>query len=272
MCQACKQRAALVAMLPAVAGRQLGEGPTSEEIIIEAGLAAELEPLLDELYRAPLSMDLEEVIDEARDVLIAWLADYYRNNTGNQQAIERVLNKWRLQAANVGGQLGLEALGDDGTFNLTDATVIAILEARAAMLTDVDGDISIVRTTAKELGRRIYNSRQGEMSLAEILTSLPVYIAGRSLRRSNNIAQSEQVDASRTLLQEVYARNGAESMIFRTQPELRENLVCPICDPLNGSEYTTASRPSVSIPVHNLCNCYWDPVLPPEQPEEVWRG
>lgn len=272
MCQACKQRAALVAMLPAVAGRQLGEGPTSEELIIEAALAAELEPLLDELYRAPMSLEVEEVIDEAREVIIAWLADFYRSNTASQEAIERILNKWRLQAANVGGQLGLQAIGDDGTFNLTDTTVIAILEARAAMLTDIDGDISIVRTTARELGRRIYNLRQAEQSVSQILSGIPVYIAGRSLTRSGDIAQSEQVDASRTLLQEVYARNGAESMIFRTQPELRENPVCPICDPLNGSEYPTDRRPSVSIPVHNKCNCYWEPVLPPEQPEEVWRG
>ena len=276
MCQACnelaEQRRALVAMLPAVGSRQLGNGPTQEELILEAGLSAELEPLLDELYRDPLSADLEEVIDEAREVIIAWLANQYRQNTATQASIEQVLNKWRLQAANVGGQLGLEALGLDGTFSLTDEEVIAILEARTAMLTDIDGDISIVRTTAIELGRRIFAQRLEGLALGDILAGLPVYISSRSLQRSGNIAQSETVDASRTLLQEVYHRNGAETMIFRTQPELREDPVCPICDPYNGTEHPTTGRPGVSIPVHTMCNCYWDPVLPPEQPEEVWRG
>ena len=194
------------------------------------------------------------------------------NVTATQGSIERVLNNWRLQAANVGGQLGLEALGLDGTFNLTDEDVIAILEARTAMLTDIDGDISIVRTTAIELGRRIFAQRLEGLTLADILARLPVYTASRSLQRSGNIAQSETVDASRTLLQEVYHRNGAETMIFRTQPELREDPVCPICDPYDGTEHPTTGRPGVSIPVHTMCNCYWDPVLPPEQPEEVWRG
>ena len=176
MCRACnelaEQRRALVAMLPAVGSRQLGNGPTQEELILEAGLSAELEPLLDELYRDPLSADLEEVIDEAREVIIAWLANQYRQNTATQASIEQVLNKWRLQAANVGGQLGLEALGLDGTFSLTDEEVIAILEARTAMLTDIDGDISIVRTTAIELGRRIFAQRLEGLALGDILADL----------------------------------------------------------------------------------------------------
>lgn len=113
------------------------------------------------------------------------------------------------------------------------------------------------------------------MSVSALDAALTTYISGRALARSSNIAATEVVSWSRKGLGTTYGRNGIETMIYKTAPELSQRGPCPICEPWN-NQRLQASNGRVwfdLLPQHNGCVCYYLPDTAGwELPEEVWTG
>lgn len=264
----------LTAALPLAGSRQLGNGQTARELVVESAFAAAMRPVLDELYRYPLQGGLTAVPEVAREELTAWLLAQYRDPESTA-VLSFTLRQHFERGFNAGGALALEALGLPGSFALTDEAVLAGMAETTVSFADPDGEISLTRTTANDLGRWIVNGRAEGLEPSALAAVLASAITARTLGRSSNIAATETVRWSRRGLGVTYDRNGIEWMIYRTNAGGSETGPCPICEPFNGRRLR-ASNGTVwydLLPQHGGCVCYYEPDTSGwTEPEEVWAG
>lgn len=249
---------------------QLEMGQTPDELRLENAFAPDMERVLNELYSQPLQNGLLAQEGDLAD----WTLDYYDNHPDLIALLSGVLFPYLVGAFNIGGQLALEALGINGTFALQDESVLGEIEDATNDLASINGQYSLLQTTANDLERQITGLEVG-LSLFEVFAALSLYIGGRALFRSRNIAETEAVRASRLGLLHAYQKNGVTVAIHRTQ---EDNRVCPICNPLNGNEYPLGIDGRVAmipfgeqIPLHTKCRCWYD-FGERVEIDEVWLG
>lgn len=238
---------------------------------VAAGMTQALSPPLDDLYRAPLQDGIDAVPQLDREALVAWISEILAEV--ETAVLSGVLVTYGVRAFNAGGAAALNALSLPGRFALRNPALLGSIDDFAAMLSDINGDISLLRTTANELGYAIDYGRQQEMAGSELERWLGLYIAGRVLYRSRNIGENETVRWSRQAQAETYGRNEVEYMIYHVHPELSQSGPCPICSPYDGQRFPVGGAGEFLIPQHNGCVCDWDPDLSGwTAPEEVWTG
>lgn len=264
----------LTAVLPLAGSRQLADGPTIEELALEADWARELEPVLRDLYYYPIRNGVETAPDIDREQLQAWALDVYDDEFA-VAALLLLLSRYMQAGVSVGGQLALNEMGLNEVFELEDAGVISTIGALAQGLVSISSEISLTHTTANELAMIISRLRDEGLSGGEMLLRLDEYIVSRSAVRSGLIAQTESVRSTRFGLVETYTRNGIEVVIFRNAPELTESGPCLICEPLDGNRYNIVENIVVGPqpPLHTGCVCYYEPdMIDWSPPEEIWTG
>jgi len=260
---------ALTAALPQAGARQLADGPTADELALEAAFALALQSPLRSTYAFALR-GIAEVEDEDEDAVFAWIADRFRNEPAEVAALVAVLFTYGRRAFDVGGALGLAEMGLARPFRLTNAALINALREYASSLTDVDADISLTRTTAREAARRFWLLRQEGLSTADIAGAMGVYATERATSRSAVVAETESVRVTRRAMLETYRRNEVTTYEYRTQ---NDSSVCMICRPYHRRRFSESDLPLLLtlIPQHVGCRCYHLPVVE-IVPEEVWTG
>lgn len=257
----------LTAALPMAGSRQLEDGPTAAELALEATFAARLESVLEELYRYPLRRGLANVPDEN---VQAWMREQLADPEATAVLVF-VLMSYLPSAFDVGGQMALDELGIDAIFQLQDDEILDAIEAFATdTLADIDGDMSLTRTTADELATQVEAGREDGLTNAALSAALATFITSRSLTRSVAIANTETVRFSRFGMSTTFNRNGVGFMELRNMPG-----ACRICSGLEGERYPTTAGGVVvgPVPIHPGCYCYYVALIEStELPEEVWTG
>lgn len=245
-------------------------GQTPEEERLENAFATDMQRVLAELYNQPLQNGL--IAQEAD--FADWTLNYYDNRLDLLELLSGVLSPYMIGAFNIGGQLAIEHLGIDGAFALRDDDILDEIDEAVGTLATIDGEFSLLTTTANELDRQLSAADLASDAFG-VITALAAWIAGRSLFRSRSIAETESVRLSRQGLLHAYEKNGVLVAIHRTQ---EDNRVCPICSPLNGNEYRLgingrlAMIPSSErIPLHTKCRCFYD-IGERTETDEDWLG
>lgn len=240
-----------------------------------AALSEAVRPPLESLYRLPLANGVEAIPRGSRDDVLAWISQILRDADEETAVLAVALVNGFVRSFNVGGQIALTDLGIAGQFNLQDPTIRGMIDDFGAMLSNIDGDISLVRTTANELAYAVDYGRRQEMNDGELSTWLALYIAGRLLQRGRVISETEVVRWSRYAQAETYVQNGITYTIYRTAPELSKSGPCDICAPYEGRRFQVDNGLVLFdlIPQHTGCVCYWEPDRAGwELPEDVWLG
>jgi len=245
----------------------LGGGATAEEIALEAAFNEALQEPIEATYQLPID---EGLVDEDgdRDELIIWILALFASNAPATDILRAVLFTFMVQAYNLGGQIALDTVGIDETFNLTNEDILADIEQRAIDLVDPENDPNLLNTTARDLAIQVAAGRAAGLTANEVSENLALYIAGRALTRSTAISGNESVRASRAALIEVFVRVGIERVQFKTQEDDR---VCQICRPINNQIFIVGEGPEIPDDLHGECRCYYIPA-PDEVAEEVWTG
>lgn len=134
------------------------------------------------------------------------------------------------------------------------------------MLTNVDGDMSLVDTTISHLTQAI-PAAQGDSPL----TALGNLIAGWSLYRSGTIAVTELTRMVGNGLSWTFGRNAVEEQEFVTR---EDSAVCSRCSVLHGRRMPVNNiPPDLLLPIHTGCRCAYRPVTDGwQQPANIWRG
>lgn len=236
---------------------------------------------MTDLYWYPFRNGISEAPEDENN-LKAWLKRKF-NDDGAIIALLLLMQRYQRRAYNLGGQTALDFLGIDATFNLTNADIIAQLDAFAEELTRQGTEYSLVDTTIDNLVDDLKKARLVEGST---LLALSAYIALRAERRTEMIERSERPRQVAAAQDETYGRNGLKYKMYDVM-----GIGCPlICAPWHGVVVEVGQYIG-TIPQHPFCDCGWSSVLydgqlvgnPPVmvnvtglpawiQPVNVWTG
>lgn len=238
---------------------------TPAEMALGDAWQSDLEPVLADLYWSSLRNGLDSLPTDDDELRAALTAHY--DNPRRVAVLLLLLRRYQARAVNLGGNMGLDALGLDGTFRLTNADYLGALDDHAAMLTTVDSDMSLVDTTIDQLATGIPMAREDDNPIE----ALGLLIGGWALQRSATIAVTEETRAVANGLSLTYGENGVAMQEFITRLDEK---VCPICSPLHGRTMPVDNIPSeLRLPVHSRCRCSYAPVLDNwTPPTQIWRG
>lgn len=245
--------------------RNITDGATTAELALQRDFSADLEPALADLYRLPLQGGLSG-LPEDREDLEAYILNLY-DDPATQLPLKLVLERYVEQAANIGGQIGLDVLGANDEFNLEDEGLIAELDAHSESLVLVDSDMSLTRTTANEMAYQI-SARRAATETAEsvILAELAAWINLRNVVRSIVIADTETVRITRRSMLWTYAFNGITSVIHNCEADVADRCSSQLCPPLCGKRFPINSGDvyanipgGQTIPLHPYCRCWYEP-------------
>lgn len=247
------------------------------EQVLEADFYEEARPKLAALYRSPLADDgLESAY--RRNRVRPFLRSHYRANPSTALDLRDVLNDFKLQAFNLGGQYALDALELDGSFSLADDTILDGLREDSRQSTIVGGDLSLIDTTIDEMAGQLEAQQQGGVSLTDAIPIINAWVIGRAVIRTALIIQTESVHSSRWAMLSAFVGNGIGGVTFYTVGDER---VCFQCRPLHGERFDVHSvffplrdLPDYArIPVHPRCRCFHDAIMDGwVKPAVIWTG
>jgi len=182
-----------------------------------------------------------------------------------QELFRTLLTQHQLTAYNTGGQIALERLGVDSTFELVDqaviddleelafGTVAGISESTHSMLADVLAQGAAQGNGVDTIARDVTNTLRSEW---------PDLTSGRA----RLIANTEINRAMSRATRDTYSRNGIERQEWITSGDGR---VCPVCEAneAQGSVSADFASGDPYPPAHPDCRCALIPVIPAE-----WGG
>ena len=195
---AARYHDALTAALPLAGTRALRDGPTAGELLLEASYGRDVQPQLARLYTAPIAAGLTTWETMSRAEIARWVLDYYDGQAA-AAPLSEVFRRFGRRGFNLGGQMGLAELGLAGAFDLTDETILNRIDAHAAQLVDTrpGAALSVVVTTAEEIGVAVEQQRDEGRTAADMAPLLSAWVLGRTAIRSTVIATTENVRATR---------------------------------------------------------------------------
>ena len=247
------------------------------EQALEADFYEEARPKLAALYRSPLTDDgLQSAYETNR--LRPFLRRHYRANPSTALDLRDVLDGFKVQTFNLGGQYALDTLGLAGSFRLEDDTILDGLQEDSRQSTIVDGDLSLIDTTVDELARQLDGHRESGAQLTDAIPIINAWVIGRTVIRTALIVQTESVRASRWAILSAFVGNGIGGVTFYTVGDER---VCSQCSPLHGERFDVHSvffpmrdLPDYArIPVHPRCRCFHDAIMDGwVKPAIIWTG
>lgn len=273
---------ALTAGLSLAGTRSPVNGPTAGELLLESSFARALQPALAEMYRRPIEANLTEMAEQSRDEIARSVLAFYRQRPDTLEPARSALARYARRGFEMGGQMGLDALGLPGQFDLSDEHIEGVLASHQGRLTSTAGlaQLSVAVTTAEEIGRVVDKQREGGLSAADMLPVLSAWVLGRTVVRSANIAATESVRMTRWGMVWAFVGNGIRGVRHEcaSDVERRCNGQCP---PLCGVEYELGEVfypmreiPSAGqIPLHPGCRCWYSPLTDGwVKPALIWTG
>ena len=282
MSAAIRYHVTLTAGMTLAGSRALSDGPTAGELLLEAGFGSGLRPSLSDLYRLPIVEGLGEMMAQSREEIARTTLRFYRERPDVVDAARDRLRPYLRRGFNLGGQMGLDALELDGWFELTDDHIGDVLEAHAGRLVETrwQAEMSLLVTTAEEIGREVSRRRDDGVSAADMLPLLSAWVLGRTVIRSAIIAETETVRMTRWGMLWAFAGNGIRGVVHECAPDVEQrcNGACP---PLCGTEYELSSvfnpmggiPAEGQIPLHPRCRCWYVPLHDGwVKPALIWTG
>lgn len=279
---AARYHGALSAGLPLAGTRSLSEGPTAGELLLEGQWGRDLQPALAEMYRRPITDGITKMVEQDRDEIARSVLASYEDRDDVISPMRDALGRYARRGFNLGGQMGLDELGLEGWFELSDEHIEGVLDEHVGRLVNLrrQARLSVAVTTAEEIGRAVEKQRENGLSAVEMLPVLSAWVLGRTVIRSANIAATESVRMTRWGMVWAFAGNGIGGVRHECalDVERRCNGQCP---PLCGVEYELrgvfnpmGGIPSGGrIPLHPRCRCYYSPIQDGwVKPALIWTG
>ncbi len=249
--------------------RSIEDGPTPDELALEAQWADELESILIALYLLVV-VRLDQLPRTSEAAVRAWLEDQYRADPLATVPLLLSLQTWLRRGVDLGGASALELLGYGGLpFHLTDPVLLAAIDAFATQLVTIGGDLSLLDTTIDDLSSTLWGAIAADpaVEVAALATAVQDRAAVRSALRANLIAESEISRSLNAGLVWTYDRNGVPRVQFWPRED-----ACDICEPDRGKAFPVTAIPAAyEIPRHVRCRCIWLPVGF-ESVSVVWTG
>jgi len=239
--------------------------PKPSKMPMAVDMADELMPVLADLYWYPLRNGIDSAPEDEEE-LKSWL-ERQLETAAAVAALLALLLRFHKRAVNYGGTIALELLELAGTFSLTNADYLALIEERGTMLTTVGSEMSLIDTTVNDLAREIPAARNSAGSTVALLGA---YIATKALSRSTGIATFEVPWGFNRGLEWTSKENGVKQMMYDVN-----GVGCQhICAPLHGIVMDIDNMPLVyQPPRHGGCDCILSPVLVGwVKPLTVWKG
>lgn len=262
------------------------DGANQAELLLEGEWERETRAPLGDMYREPLADGGGAwMLDAARDRLREYLNWYYTQSDNGRRvigAMQDTQSAYMRRAANLGGQMALDALGLDEAddFDLTHDGLLEFIRTRAANMLDPDGDMSITATTREELVDYLDRAEDG-LSWEEVYAGISAWVLARTAVRTHAIAATESVRMSRWGLALGYIGNGVKEVIHRCEPDVLEKCTSFVCPPLCSKHFRLGSLfdpmaaipGSVRIPLHPHCRCFYEPERDGWlKPAVIWTG
>src|SRR5690606_26473801 len=117
----------LTAGLSLAGTRSPVNGPTAGELLLESSFARALQPALAEMYRRPIEANLTEMAEQSRDEIARSVLAFYRQRPDTLEPARSALARYARRGFEMGGQMGLDALGLPGQFDLSDEHIEGVL-------------------------------------------------------------------------------------------------------------------------------------------------
>lgn len=279
---AARYHGALSAGMPLAGGRSLAEGPTAVELLLEGQWGRDLRPALAEMYRRPITDGIARMVEQGRNEIVRSVLAFYEERDDVISPMRNALGRYARRGFNLGGQMGLDVLGLEGWFELSDEHIEGALDEHVGRLVNLrrQAQLSVAVTTAEEIGRAVEKQRENGLSAVEMLPALSAWVLGRTVIRSANIAATESVRMTRWGMVWAFAGNGIGGVRHECalDVEQRCNGQCP---PLCGVEYELrgvfnpmGGIPSGGrIPLHSRCRCWYSPLTDGwVKPALIWTG
>lgn len=170
-------------------------------------------------------------------------------------------------AGTEGGQAALDKLDIPGTFSLRNNDLLAFFtDYQNLLIKQVD------EYTHKWIANQIQKGKDNGFGPAEIAQTLTNEALGISKARAERIAITELANAMVKVELVAAKKYGITGVTWRTS---RDELVCPICLPLDGvTKKIGQSFDGYTIPAHPNCRCFFEEEIPEDWkvPSKVWLG
>lgn len=264
-----------------VQARQLTPG----EALLEQQWDDDLRPILQDLIRVTAAaLATSALLTASAAELTRLILAFYASDETLLRPLANNLHHYGLRAFNLGGQMGLDALGINAPFELEDEGLLALVAARMARLSDIDGELSLPQTTAEEIARQIARQREAhpEWGIPEVIDFVARWALARSAVRGTMIAATEGVRMTRTGLVITFLGNDCEQVYHICEANVEELCTTQVCVPLCGKRYLLAKDwfnplkiipPAERIPLHPFCRCKYEPDLSNwTRPAVIWTG
>lgn len=178
------------------------------------------------------------------------------------------LSAFLVWGGNHGGQAAMDKLGIDGVFGIKNEEVITFFNDHSRLIIDSVDDYS-----KRWISGQIQQGKINKLTPQQIAETLIDEGKGISKVRAARISITELAYAMGTVERQASQSYGIETMIWRTS---KDELVCPICLPLNGEEGSVEGvfGDGYLIPAHPSCRCFYEDVIPKGWviPQYPWIG
>lgn len=168
---------------------------------------------------------------------------------------------------NQGGQAALDKLGLKGVFSIKDPELLAYFEDHSNLIID-----SVDRYTKEWIAGKLQQGVETGLSPKEIAQTLIDEGKAITKVRAERIALTELASAMSKVESEASRRYGIDEHIWRTS---RDELVCPICLPLDGKKGPIDGEiEDYIIPAHPSCRCFYEDIIPQgwSLHDNIWLG
>ena len=210
----------------------------------------EMLPLINDMYWYPFRNGIS-IAPEDPDELRSWLSEQF-DDAEILVLLMLLLQRYQLEAYNLGGYTALRFLGYRQSFDLTDPELRANLDQWAMDLVTQGTPYSLVDTTIDDLVVAVPAARESENNTRLMLAA---YITLRAAQRNESIERSERPRQVANAQDETYTRNGISYKMYDVL-----GIGCPkICEPWHGLVYEVGQFATL-IPQHPRCDCGWTPV------------
>lgn len=219
--------------------------------LLDENWQADLLPVMSDLYWYPFRNGVDGVPEKKRD-LKRWLKRQYDDDAAVAALLFLLLRYGKI-AYNLGGQSGLDYLGVDRQFQLSNIEILMSIDDRYRKMVAQDTEYSLIDTTINDLVEVIPQAREGKKAFIVALSAL---IAARATNRTVLIERYERPFQVGQALDNVYQANGVKYKMYDVA-----GVGCKVkCAPWHGRVFPIGSRTPVDIPQHSGCDCIWSPV------------
>lgn len=183
---------------------------------------------------------------------------------------------WLIWAGTQGGQAALDKLEVDGIFRLTNPGLTDFFADYSNLLIE-----DLDEYSSEWLSSQIVQGKERGLTPQEIANGIADQSDQFSQMRAERVVMTELAHAMTTVELETARRLEIEEKIWRTS---QDELVCPICLPLDGRRININKRfravtpkNKVSLvqgpPAHPNCRCFIEEVIPKAwEIDDVWLG